>query len=42
MKDFKAGKKDNEDFWIKLGDQFVLIRYFAVHNIRSFLYIKRN
>ena len=32
VKDFKAGKKDNEDFWIKLGDQFVLIRYFAVRN----------
>lgn len=28
--DFKSGAKDDEDFWIKLGDQFVLIRYFAV------------
>jgi uncharacterized protein len=28
--DFKQGKKDHEDFWIKMGDRFVLIRYFAV------------
>ena len=27
-----SGKKDNEDFWIKLGEQYVLIRYFAVRN----------
>ena len=32
VEDFKAGKKDNEDFWINLGNQFVLIRYFAVRN----------
>ena len=32
VEDFKAGKKDNEDFWIKLGEQYVLIRYFAVRN----------
>lgn len=30
--DFKAGKKDSEDFWIQLGDMFVLIRFFAVRN----------
>lgn len=32
LSDFKSGKKDNEDFWIRLGDKFVLIRYFAVRN----------
>ena len=30
--DFKSGKKDHEDFWIKMGDKYVLIRYFAVRN----------
>jgi len=30
--DFKNGKKDHEDFWIKLGDKFVYIRYFAVRD----------
>jgi hypothetical protein len=30
VEDFKSGKKDNEDFWIKMGDQYVYIRYFAV------------
>lgn len=29
---FKSGKKDHEDFWITLGDKFVLIRYFAVRD----------
>lgn len=29
---FKSGEKDHEDFWIKMGDKFVLIRYFAVRN----------
>ena len=29
---FKSGEKDHEDFWIQLGDKFVLIRYFAVRN----------
>ena len=28
--DLKSGKKDSEDFWIPMGDKFVLIRYFAV------------
>lgn len=28
--DLKSGKKDHEDFWIRLGDKFVHIRYFAV------------
>lgn len=30
--DFKSGKKDKEDFWIKMGDKYVFIRYFAVRN----------
>ena len=30
ISDFKSGKKDHEDFWIRLGDKFVYIRYFAV------------
>ncbi len=30
--DFKSGKKDNEDFWIKMKDKYILIRYFAVRS----------
>src|SRR5699024_8600646 len=30
LDDFKSGKKDEEKFWIKMGDVFVLIQYFAV------------
>ncbi len=30
--DFRTGKKDNEDFWIKMGPKFIYIRYFAVRN----------
>ncbi len=30
--DLKSGKKDHEDFWIKMGDNFVYIRYFAVRD----------
>lgn len=29
---FRTGKKDNEDFWIRLKDMFVYIRYFAVRD----------
>jgi DUF438 domain-containing protein len=32
VEDFKNGVKDHEDFWIKMKDSFVLIRYFAVRN----------
>lgn len=32
LHDFKAGTKDHEDFWIKMGDLFVYIRYFAVRD----------
>lgn len=32
VEDLKSGKKDHEDFWIKKGDIYVYIRYFAVRN----------
>ncbi len=32
VEDFKAGVKDHEDFWIKMGDRYILIRYFAVRD----------
>ncbi len=32
VEDFKAGRKDQEDFWIKMGDKYILIRYFALRS----------
>lgn len=32
VEDFKSGRKEHEDFWIKMGPRFVFIRYFAVRN----------
>lgn len=32
VEDFKNNVKDHEDFWIRMGERFVLIRYFAVRN----------
>ncbi|HHY76709.1 MAG TPA: DUF438 domain-containing protein [Firmicutes bacterium] len=32
IESFRTGRKDHEDFWIKLGDKYVLIRYFAVRD----------
>lgn len=32
VEDFKNGIKDHEDFWIKMGDKLVLIRYYAVRS----------
>lgn len=32
VEELKSGKKDHEDFWIKMGEMFVYIRYFAVRN----------
>lgn len=32
LEDFKAGRKDTEDFWIKFHDKYVYIRYFAVRD----------
>ena len=30
--DFKSGAKDHEDFWIRMGERYVLIRYYAVRD----------
>jgi len=30
VEDFKNGIKEHEDFWINMGDKFILIRYYAV------------
>lgn len=30
--DFKSGAKDHEDFWIKMGDKYIYIRYFVVRD----------
>jgi hypothetical protein len=30
LDDFKSGRKEHEDFWIKKGNRYILIRYFAV------------
>lgn len=30
--DFRSGARDQEDFWIKMGSRYVLIRYYAVRN----------
>lgn len=32
LADFKAGRKDSEDFWIKFRDKYVYIRYFAIRD----------
>jgi len=32
IQDFKSGVKDHEDFWIKMGELYVYIRYFAVRD----------
>ncbi len=32
VEDLKSGKKDHEDFWIKMGDKYVYIRYYAVRS----------
>jgi uncharacterized protein len=32
VRSFRDGEKDNADFWIKIKDEFVLIRYFAVRD----------
>ncbi len=30
--DLRSGKKDHEDFWIRMKDKYIYIRYFAVRN----------
>lgn len=32
LEDFKAGKKDSESFWLRMGDLYVYIRYFAIRD----------
>lgn len=32
VNDFKEGRKDSEDFWIRMGEKYILIRYFAVRD----------
>jgi hypothetical protein len=32
LRDFKTGKRDKADFWLKLGEKYVLIQYFAVRD----------
>jgi len=32
LADFQEGRKDHEDFWIKMGNKYVYIRYFAVRS----------
>jgi len=32
VEDLRSGRKDHEDFWIRLGDKYALIRYYAVRN----------
>lgn len=32
VEDLRAGRKDHEDFWIRMGGKYVYIRYFAVRN----------
>ena len=32
VENLRSGKKDYEDFWIKMGPKYVLIRYFAVRD----------
>ncbi len=32
VEDLKSGKKDHEDFWIKMSGKYIYIRYFAVRD----------
>ncbi len=35
VEDLSSGKKDHEDFWIRMGNKFAYIRYFAVRNAKG-------
>lgn len=35
VEDLKSGRKDHEDFWIRMGPRYVFIRYFAVRNAKG-------
>ncbi len=32
VEDFRSGEKDSEQFWIQMGELFILIKFFAVRN----------
>ncbi|MBE0650279.1 MAG: DUF438 domain-containing protein [Bacteroidales bacterium] len=32
VESFRTGKKDKESFWIQMGEKFILIQYFAMHD----------
>jgi len=32
---FKKREKDEASFWIKMGEKFILIKYFAVHDEKN-------
>lgn len=32
VEDLRTGRKDKEDFWLHLGDKFILISYYAVRS----------
>ena len=32
LEDFKSGRKEKEEFWIKMGERYVYIRYFALRD----------
>ncbi len=32
VEDLRKGRKDHEDFWIRMGDKYVFIRYYAVRD----------
>ena len=32
VEDLQSGKKDSESFWIKMGEKFVMISYYAVRD----------
>jgi uncharacterized protein len=34
-RDLKSGQKDKESFWIRLGDKYVYIQYFAVRDVNG-------
>lgn len=33
--DFQSGARDSEDFWIKMGSKYVLIRYYAIRSAKG-------
>lgn len=35
VEDFKAGTKDQEDFWIQMAGKYILIRYYAVRSLKG-------